>query len=466
MVLIESAQFWRKSRSINNPKPNLKMKKNLLIILIVLHAFTAFPQWTVENLSVGRYQLAAAATGNIAMFGGGLLNTNFTLASRTDVIDVYNATTNTWSTSQLSLARTNLYAASAGTKILFAGGDTALSPFYQTRRVEIYDVMAGTWSMAQLSLARTQMTIVNAGTKCFFAGGVYGTSNIRTDTVDIYDAATNTWSVTRLPTARNIAGGAYCNGKVYIAGGQGAGTGGVVGTVDIYNIASGTWSSIPFPNPRRWLTGGSLGDLIFFAGGDVTQSNADYIDIYNTITGQWSVKTMSIAKQYIEIASLGNKIYFAGGVDAGFIPKSTMDIYNITTNTWTMHNLSVARSRHGAVNVDNRVMFGGGSPIVQGGLPQISVDVFTDATVGVNEYEISDLAVEISPNPANNEFMISGLPLPVEVKMVNAYGQEVMSQQIKTANSKLQTLNLPPGIYFIELLSENKKETRKLIIQH
>lgn len=458
--------FLEKKRTINRPKSKIKMKKHVLITLIVLQAVTAHAQWTVENLSVGRFQLAGASAGNIAMFGGGLINTNFTLASRSDMIDVYNATTNTWSTSQLSLARTNLFAASAGSKILFAGGDTALSPFYQTKRVEIYDVITGIWSMGQLSLARAQMTAVSADTKCFFAGGVYGTSNVRTDTVDIYDATTNTWSVTRMPTARNIAGGAYCNGKVYFAGGQGAGLSGVVTTVDIYDIASSTWSSIPFPNPRRWLTGGSLGDLIFFAGGDVTQSNADYIDIYNTATGQWSVKTMSIAKQYIEIASLGNKIYFAGGVDAGYFPKNTIDIYDITTNTWTTHNLSVARSRHAAVNVGNRIMFAGGSPVVQGGFPQISIDVFTDATLGFNEFEVSDLEFEIYPNPANNECVVSGLPFPVEIKIFNAFGQEVLSQQMKSATLKLHTLTLSPGIYFIELLSENKKATKKLIVQH
>ncbi len=426
-------------------------------------------QWSIENLSVGRYQLAAASAGNIAMFGGGLINSNFTLASRSDVIDVYNSTTNTWSTSQLSLARTNLFAASAGNKILFAGGDTALSPFYQTKRVEIYDVASGTWSMEQLSMARAQMTDVSANTKCFFAGGVYGTSNQRTDTVDIYDATSNTWSVTRMPTARNIAAGAYCNGKVYIAGGQGAGTGGAVGTVDIYDIASGTWASIPFPNPRRWLTGGSVGDLIFFAGGDVTQSNADYIDIYNTVTSQWSVKTMTVAKQYIEIASLGNKIYFSGGSDAGFIPKNTMDIYDVVTNTWTTHNLSVARSRHGAVSVGNRVMFGGGSFLVQGGLPQISVDVFTDASVGFEDHRLSSLDFNIYPNPSNRILIIDLQPSAgqnSQIKIFNAIGKQIfqsttLGDQLTVDISKFQN-----GIYFVQLSSENNISIQKLIIQH
>lgn len=442
------------------------MKKIFTTTLLIISSLLCNAQWTIENLSVGRYQLAAAAAGNIAMFGGGLINSNFTLASRSDVIDVYNASTNTWTTAQLSLARTNLFAASAGNKILFAGGDTALSPFYQTKRVEIYDVTTSTWSMAQLSLARAQMTAISAGNKCFFAGGVYSSSNIRTDTVDIYDAPTNTWSVTRMPTARAIAGGAYCNGKVYIAGGSGVGLSGVVTTVDIYDIASATWSTIPFPNPRRWLTGGSLGNLVFFAGGDVTQSNSNYIDIYNTTTGQWSLKTMAAGKQYIEIASLGNKIYFAGGSDAGYFPKNTIDIYDISTGVWSTYNLSVARSRHAAVRVGNRVMFAGGSFIVQGGLPQISVDVFTDASVGINESLVSGLEFEIYPNPASDKISISGFKLNRvnQLKIFDVMEKEILKTDVSSIKTEIDVSNFNKGIYFVRILNGNLFKQKKIII--
>lgn len=96
-------------------------------------------------------------------------------------------------------------------------------------------------------------------------------------------------------------------------------------------------------------------------------------------------------------------------------------------------------------------------------------DVFTmkltQSPVGISENLVDDI-FSVYPNPANDEFMISGLTFPVEVKMFNAFGHEVLSKQMKTANSKLPMLNLPSGIYFIELLSENKKGTRKIIVQH
>ena len=43
--------------------------------------------------------------------------------ARTKVVDLYNSVSGTWSTAQLSLARTNLAAASAGNLAIFAGGD-------------------------------------------------------------------------------------------------------------------------------------------------------------------------------------------------------------------------------------------------------------------------------------------------------------------------------------------------------
>lgn len=446
------------------------MQKIFTTTLLIISSLLGNAQWTTENLSVGRYQLAAAAAGNIAMFGGGLINSNFTLSSRSDVIDVYNASTNTWTTAQLSLARTNLFAASAGTKILFAGGDTALSPFYQTKRVEIYDVTTSTWSMAQLSLARAQMTAISAGNKCFFAGGVYSSSNLRTDTVDIYDAPTNTWSVTRMPTARAIAGGAYCNGKVYIAGGSGVGLSGVVTTVDIYDIASATWSTIPFPNPRRWLTGGSLGNLVFFAGGDVTQSNSDYIDIYNSTTGQWSLKTMAAGKQYIEIASLGNKIYFAGGSDAGYFPKNTIDIYDISTGVWSTHILSVARSRHAAVKVGHRVMFAGGSFIVQGGLPQISVDVFTDATVGIAETGSDQNDLAVYPNPASSIININMADQLLYIKIFDINGRLLYASETGAINMTIDITGFKNGVYCLQSISGSSLNARvtntRFVVQH
>ena len=64
--------------------------------------------WTADSLSVGRFGHAGAAVGDLIMFAGGYTNTgNY---PTTDVVDIYNTSTDTWSTAQLSQKRGNINA--------------------------------------------------------------------------------------------------------------------------------------------------------------------------------------------------------------------------------------------------------------------------------------------------------------------------------------------------------------------
>lgn len=72
----------------------------------------------------------------------------------------------------LSVARANLAAAAAGTKIVFAGGENG-SQVFDT--VDIYDVSTKSWSSGPyLSVPRTALAGAATGSKIVFAGGRYG----------------------------------------------------------------------------------------------------------------------------------------------------------------------------------------------------------------------------------------------------------------------------------------------------
>src|SRR4051812_21813368 len=81
-------------------------------------------QWTTGSLSEPRRQLAAAAAGSKVLFGGGLscctASSNFYISN---AVDVYDVNLGTWSKTALSQNRTFLWAAAAGSKVLFAGGN-------------------------------------------------------------------------------------------------------------------------------------------------------------------------------------------------------------------------------------------------------------------------------------------------------------------------------------------------------
>jgi hypothetical protein len=77
----------------------------------------------------------------------------------------------------------------------------------------------------------------------------------------------------------------------------------------------------------------------------------------------------------------------------------------------------------------------------------------------------------IFPNPAQDEFTISGLPFPVQIKMVDVFGREVFSQTIITSNPKpdsyrVQTSNFSNGVYLIKAYTGKGVFQQKLIINH
>ena len=91
---------------------------SLVVILTTLFIQSAHAQWSTATLTSGRVKLAAAASGNKAIFAGGI----GMISVPPGVSDIYTSTTNTWMGSTLSKGRTSLAGAGANNKILFAGG--------------------------------------------------------------------------------------------------------------------------------------------------------------------------------------------------------------------------------------------------------------------------------------------------------------------------------------------------------
>lgn len=79
------------------------------------------------SLSVARADMTVAAAGNKIVFAGGLIGAgNYDI---TDVVDIYDAATDQWTTARLSEKRRLMKAITVGTKIFFAGGNKSASTF-------------------------------------------------------------------------------------------------------------------------------------------------------------------------------------------------------------------------------------------------------------------------------------------------------------------------------------------------
>jgi M6 family metalloprotease-like protein len=94
---------------------------------------------------------------------------------------------------------------------------------------------------------------------------------------------------------------------------------------------------------------------------------------------------------------------------------------------------------------------------------------FSTATVGVENFEYQQLNVEIYPNPNNGVFTISlknALIEKANLVIYNYTGQQVSLSEVHftSINVTVDLNNLPAGLYYIELVSNNMRYTGKMII--
>ena len=280
----------------------------------------------------------------------------------------------------LSKKRDYVAAATAGNKILFAGGVGAGQDI--SSRVDIYDISTQTWSTAELSEARSVIGAATVGNKVLFAGGAknydYDGWYNSTRRVDIYDVTANAWSTTELPEARNflyVRNGAIVGDKVFFAGRLDRDQ---TWDVQVYDVSANSWSSIALKQPRWAPAMAAAGNKIFIAGGAIPFYYLISVEVYDAASNTWSIDTLSEARREIKAATLNNKVNFAGG----YPYSDKVDIYDYTAQYWSTANLSRATVLAGVASSGQRICFFGDK----------RVDIYDEST---NAWSIADLPVSI-----------------------------------------------------------------------
>jgi len=313
----------------------------------------------------------------------------------------------------LSQRRNGFTIASSGDKVLFAGGFDPSSG-EPSSRVDIFDISSQNWSTAALSVPRYDIATASVGYKVFFAGGYNGDDILGKtySTVDIYDASNNTWSVESMSRPMGGRAAVVLENKIFLAGGnQCSGipcTANFPFIIDIFDPGSNAWSSTQLSEGREGLSAVSAGDKIYFAGGLTGNLiNTHKIDIYNGKSATWSYGALTQARGNMASISIGNKIIFAGGsvnynpnsnrveiIDANtqtvsigclfqpnawfqavikkdwvifftspeWVPnvKDKFDIYDTSTNTWSIGVLNQNITGAGIISVNNTIYVAGG----------------------------------------------------------------------------------------------------------
>ncbi len=304
------------------------------------------------NLSIARSEVVAAAAGNKILFAGGIDQTDYASTR----VDIYDKVSQAWSTAELSAPRTGMAVAVLGNKIFFAGGvyNSAYSSDYSSR-VDIYDAVTNIWSTAELSVERERIAAASTDNKIFFSGGTddYGAK----DVVDIYDMLTSTWSTNHLSEPKTYHSATALNHKIYFAGGSHS----IMvnsAKVDIYDVFSNSWSSISLSEPKMFMANIAVENTIFWAGGQTSislpYSYSDKVEMYDVNTGLRTYHQLSRARGDFKAVKKQNKILFYSG-DPG-----SVDIYDVTSQTWSVCSIPHDLQYTGVISTGDKVYIAGG----------------------------------------------------------------------------------------------------------
>lgn len=273
--------------------------------------------WSSAVLGERRARLAAAVVGSRAYFGGGGQPNIIFQFQASPTVDVYDAASGTWSSDQLSEGRWSLAAAAAGDQVIFAGGfRTSVVPGIARDTVDVLHVPSGTWTTTVLSVARGALAGAAVGDLALFAGGSDSTNTpplfvAYHDRVDILDASTGQWSQAALSEPRAHLAGVAVGGRVLFAGGEG--DGGASARVDIFDVSSGIWSTATLSEPRSHLAAFAVGTRAVFVGGWTDSGASAAIDVYDAATNLWSSATLAVGRADLAATAAGGVLLVAGG---------------------------------------------------------------------------------------------------------------------------------------------------------
>ena len=414
------------------------LKTLLLTFSLLLSAALLTAQWTTEEVSLEQSGMSGTVTANgkVVFAGGFGSNSNPDPDQFRKRVDIYDISSDNWTTEELSVLRQFTFARAVGTRVYFSGYSQTQADDQNV--VEVYDTQNDSWSEFTIPISDGATSMTTEGDKIYFVNDddvvIYNTTNQSTTTA--------TLSVDRiLPTAQG------CNGKVVFAGG-GFAVGTLYSLVDIYDVNTGNWTTAEMEEGRNSIATACMDGKIYLVGGlrDVGDYSL-FIDIYDTNTDTWSSMQLNEEKSGMGVAATAQNLYIAGGYSqAVFDQVDEIEIINAATGVKTTDNLSVARSGPAGAATNSRVFFAGGS--IGGGNYSNVVDVFNEGTSDLGV--VLDPNLSVFPNPVDRELQIdyTGTDQPEYFELTDAYGRIVRSGVYQTT---LSLIDLPTGWYALRL---------------
>ena len=287
------------------------------------------------TLSVARESVAAASCGNYILAMGG-----YDSGTRINTVDIFQVTASgvekvTPSTPlTLSVARSSLAAASVGNYILAMGGyGSGLSDAVDIFHVTASGVEKVTPSTPlTLSVARSNVAAASCGNYILAMGG-YANNDV-SNTVDVFEVTdtgivnrTTDFNLTLSSGRGNLAAASF--GNYILAMGGAGGVGNVSNAVDVFEVTDTgivnrtTDFNLTLSSGRDNLAAASVGNYILAMGGRGSGSGgiSKVVDVFE-VTNSGVVHrtdlnlTLSVGRYYLAAASCGNFVLAMAGASS------------------------------------------------------------------------------------------------------------------------------------------------------
>lgn len=252
--------------------------------------------------------------------------------------DAYGSRIDNWFVTVPALTE-RAYAGAAGifSRLYVVGGcaSSADCRIGTTNVLEVFNVRTQTWSpLTPMPTARSTMVTAAIGTKLYVVGGMGPCPPCYSlDTVEVYDSLARTWTTkSPMPTARSHAGGAVINGKLYVVGGAHVSPtdpGTFLATLEVYDPASDTWTTnAPLPAARAALGAGAVNGILYAVSGQLAGgATTNVVEAYDPATDGWQTVAPIPTARYLPQPKPINGVLYVVGAGASNTPITTLEAF-------------------------------------------------------------------------------------------------------------------------------------------
>ena len=358
-----------------------------------------------------------------------------------------------------------------GIGYLVAGADAnsvSMKDFYA------YDPMSDTWTQKAdfPGQSRGFSYAVASETKGYLGFGYSNDPNTGADEYlkDLweYDPQTDTWTeLASCPgSARIHPAMIYLDGKIYM--GCGGNVFGDLGDWWEYDIDTDTWTpraSFPGPN-RHHPYYFAIGDYAYVGFGHSGPNIYDDMYRYDPVGNIWS--QMASLPDQGRVAgtqfTYGGKGYLLSGQGETHqnLPTGEFWEYDPIANDWTELTAHPGGGR-----------WAPGSFVINGGVYFMCGESNSGNEKDLMRYQIEGFATQenvanmeltIYPNPADNQFVVSGLETTANVRVLDMNGKSCWEKQVQP-NDLIDVSGLSMGVYSCLIEIGNEQRVEKLVIR-